>query len=209
MDNKKNILAFGAHPDDVELGCAGTLRKYVKEGHNVYVCVLSVGQEAGDPVVRKREQEEATRRLGARELIWGNWVDTRFEVSKQSVDFIESVVAKVKPYEIYVNYSNDSHQDHRTLAQCVISATRYNKRVLFYEDYTSYNFQPDIFVDVSDVLDDKLYVVSAFESQVNRNYPSGQRMLDGIKAIANFRGFQARIHYAEGFKAVRYLKLDV
>ena len=209
MDSKKNILAFGAHPDDVELGCSGTLRKYVKQGHNVYVCVLSVGQEAGDPVVRKREQEEATRRLGARELIWGNWVDTRFEVSKQSVDFVESVVAKVKPYEIYVNYSNDSHQDHRALAQCVISATRYNKRVLFYEDYTSYNFQPDIFVDISDVLDDKLHVISAFESQVNRNYPSGQKMLDGIKAIANFRGFQARIHYAEGFKAVRYLKLDV
>jgi LmbE family N-acetylglucosaminyl deacetylase len=125
------------------------------------------------------------------------------------VDFVESVVAKVKPYEIYVNYSNDSHQDHRALAQCVISATRYNKRVLFYEDYTSYNFQPDIFVDISDVLDDKLHVISAFESQVNRNYPSGQKMLDGIKAIANFRGFQARIHYAEGFKAVRYLKLDV
>lgn len=205
----KNILAFGAHPDDVELGCAGTLRKYVKQGHNVYVCVLSVGQEAGDPAVRKREQEEATRRLGAKELIWGNWSDTRFEVSKPSVDFIESVVAKVKPYEIYVNYSNDSHQDHRTLAQCVISATRYNKRVLFYEDYTSHHFQPDIFVDISDVLDDKLHIVGSFESQVSRNYPSGQKMLDGIKAIANFRGFQARIHYAEGFKAVRYLKLDV
>lgn len=205
----KNILAFGAHPDDVELGCAGTLRKYVKQGHNVYVCVLSVGQEAGDPVVRKKEQEEAARRLGAKELIWGNWGDTRFEVSKQSVDFIESVVAKVKPYEIYVNYSNDSHQDHRSLAQCVISATRYNKRVLFYEDYTSHHFQPDIFVDIADVLEDKLHIVGAFESQVSRNYPSGQKMLDGIKAIANFRGFQARIHFAEGFKAVRYLKLDV
>lgn len=205
----KNILAFGAHPDDVELGCSGTLRKYVKQGNNVYVCVLSEGQEAGDPVMRKKEQEEAARRLGAKELIWGHWIDTRFEVSKQSVDFIESVVAKVRPYEIYVNYSNDSHQDHRTLAQCVISATRYNKRVLFYEDYTSYNFQPDIFVDISDVLDEKLHIISAFESQISRNYPSGQKMIDGIKAMANFRGFQARIHYAEGFKAVRYLKLDV
>ena len=205
----KNILAFGAHPDDIELGCSGTLCKYVKAGHNVYLCVLSVGQEAGDPKVRTKEQKEAARRLGAKELIWGGWKDTKFEVSKESIDFVESVVAKVKPYEIYVNYSNDSHQDHRALAQCVISATRYNKRVLFYEDYTSYDFQPDIFVDIKDVLEDKVHIVSAFESQVGRNFPSGQKMLDGVKAIANFRGFQARIHYAEGFKAVRYLKLDV
>jgi len=204
----KNILAFGAHPDDIELGCAGTLIKHVKTGQNVYLCVLSEGQEAGDPVLRKKEQEEAVHRLGAKELIWGGWSDTQFEVSKASVDFVESVVAKVRPYEIYLNYANDSHQDHRTLAQCVISATRYNKRVLFYEDYTSYNFQPDIFVDIKDELDQKIRVISAFASQVGRNFPSGQTMLDGVKSMAQFRGFQAKVHYAEGFKAVRYLKLD-
>ncbi|MBF0571559.1 MAG: PIG-L family deacetylase [Candidatus Omnitrophica bacterium] len=205
----KNILAFGAHPDDIELGCAGTLRKHVKAGNNVYLCVLSEGQEAGDPKTRKVEQEESVRRLGAKELIWGGWVDTKFEVSKQSINFIESVVARVKPYEIYVNYNDDSHQDHRILVQCVISATRYNKRILFYEDYTSYNFQPDIYVDIEESLEDKLYIVSAFESQVNRNFPSGQKMIDGVKAIANFRGFQARVNYAEGFKSIRYLRLDI
>ena len=204
----KNILAFGAHPDDIELGCAGTLSKHVKAGHNVYLCVLSEGQEAGDPVLRKKEQEEACRRLGAKELIWGGWLDTKFEVSKVSIDQVESVVERVKPYEIYVNYTNDSHQDHRSLAQCVISATRYNKRVLFYEDYTSYNFQPDIFVDIEDVLDQKMHIIGAFESQVGRNLPSGQTMLNGVKSMAQFRGFQAKVNYAEGFKAVRYLKLD-
>lgn len=205
---ERNILAFGAHPDDIELGCAGTLSKHVKAGQNVYLCVLSEGQEAGDPVLRKKEQEEACRYLGAKELIWGGWSDTKFEVSKKSIDFVESVVAKVKPYEVYVNYINDSHQDHRALAQCVISATRYNKRVLFYEDYTSYNFQPDIFVDINDVLAQKMNVISAFKSQVGRSFPSGQTVLDGVKSMAQFRGFQAKVNYAEGFKAVRYLRLD-
>src|SRR5580698_4453205 len=92
----RNILAFGAHPDDIELGCAGTLRKHVKEGSNVYLCVLSEGQEAGDPKIRIKEQKEAVRRLGAKELIWGGWPDTKFEVSKESINFVESVVAKVK-----------------------------------------------------------------------------------------------------------------
>lgn len=205
----KNILAFGAHPDDIELGCGGTLLKHVKAGHNVYVCVLSHGEAAGDPVIRVKEQEEAARRLGAKELIWGNWIDTKFEVCKKSIDFIESIVAKIKPYEIYVNCIEDTHQDHRALAQCVYSATRYNKRVLIYEDYTSTNFQPSIFVDIEDVLEEKMHVLKAFESQVSRNFPSGPKLIEGIKAIANFRGFQAKIHYAEGFQAVRYLKLDI
>lgn len=204
----KNILAFGAHPDDIELGCAGTLRKHIHAGHNVTLCVLSDGQEAGDPKVRRGEQEEAAKRLGAKDLIWGGWVDTKFTVEKESVAFIESVIEKVRPYEIYVNYTEDTHQDHRALAQCVLSASRYNKRVLFYEDYTSINFHPDIFVDIEDVLDEKLKVMEAFKSQVRRSVPSGPQMIEGIKAVANFRGFQAKVHYAEGFKAARYLKLD-
>ncbi|MFT5387696.1 MAG: LmbE family N-acetylglucosaminyl deacetylase [Lysobacterales bacterium] len=205
-----NILAFGAHPDDIELGCGGTLLKHIKAGHNVYLCVLSKGQQAGDPNTRVSEQEEAAKRLGATKVIWGNWDDANFKVGNEAVKFIEDVVNEVRPYEIYVNYIKDSHQDHRALAQCVISATRYNKRVLFYEDYTSSNFNPDIFVDIEEVMDDKLNIISAFESQVTRTIPTGgPKMLEGITAVGKFRGFQARINYAEGFKAVRYLKLDI
>jgi len=205
----RNILAIGAHPDDIELGCAGTLIKYAKAGCNVYLCVMSRGTEAGDPVIRRNEQEDAAKRLGAKELIWGDLEDTKFEVNKEAVAFIEDVVSKVRPYEIYVNYSDDSHQDHRALAQNVISATRYNKRVLFYEDYTSHDFNPDMFVDIEDVLEDKVRVMEAFHSQVSRNFPSGPKMIENVYAVASFRGFQAKIKYAEGFKAVRYLKLDI
>ncbi len=204
-----NVLAFGAHPDDIELGCGGTLLKHQKAGHNVYVCVMCDGQAAGDPAIRKVEQEEAAKRLGAKELIWGNFVDTKLEVDREAIQFIENVVRKVEPYEIYVNYYDDTHQDHRKLAQCVVAATRYNKRVLYYEDYTSQGFQPDIFVDIEDVLEDKIHVMEAFKSQVSREGPAGLMLLEGIKAIANFRGFQAKVKYAEGFKAVRYLKLDI
>lgn len=204
-----NILAFGAHPDDIELGCAGTLLKHAKVGNKVYLCVLSTGQLGGNPRKRKKEQEEAAKRLGVKELIWGNWQDTKFEMTHETVSFIEKISAKVKPYEIYVNYYNDTHQDHKVLAQCVISATRYNKRVLFYEDYTSFDFDPDVFVDIEEVLEKKIQVMEAFQSQITRKFPSGPQMLDGIKAVARFRGFQAKIHYAEAFKPIRYLKLDI
>jgi len=205
----RNILAIGAHPDDVELGCGGTLLKYVKSGANVYVLVMSSGQEAGDPKVRAKEQEEAAKRMGVKELIWGNCIDTKFSVNKETITLIEDLTKKINPDEVYVNYYNDSHQDHRALAQCVISATRYIKRVLFYEDYTSYNYNPDIYVDISDVLEEKLRVIEAFNSQVSRQFPSALNMLESVRAVANFRGFHGKVQYAEGFKAIRYLKLDV
>ena len=80
-----NILAIGAHPDDIELGCAGTLKKYVKTGHNVYLCVLSQGSQAGDAQTRKNEQEEAALRLGVKELIWGSCQDTEFTVDQLTI----------------------------------------------------------------------------------------------------------------------------
>ncbi len=203
-----NVLVFGAHPDDLELGCGGTLLKHVKAGNKIYLCVMCQGHVADDPEIRKKEAEEAAKRLGATELIWGGWQDTEFQVTKGAVKFIEEVVEKTRPYEIYVNYDKDSHQDHRVLAQCVVAGTRFNKRILYYESVTSLNFQPDIFVDIDAVLEDKLHVMEAFKSQITRNVPSGRQMLDGVKAMAGFRGFQAKVHYAEGFKAFRYHKLD-
>ena len=202
-----NILAIGAHPDDIELGCAGTLLKYIKSGHNVYLFVLCAGSKGGEPQGRRDEQINATKIMGAKELIWGDWKDTEFSVTNENVVYVENVIKKIQPDEIYVNYFDDSHQDHRALAQCVISATRYAKRVLFYEDYTSHNFDPDIFVDIKSVLDEKINLMTAFESQMLKDTPDSQTMLENIKSVARFRGFQAKIKYAEGFKSLRYLKL--
>ena len=204
-----NILAIGAHPDDIELGCAGTLLKYAQGGHHIYLYVMTDGGAAGDPAVRRKEQEEAAKLMGVRGFFWGDYKDTRLSVDKEIITEIEKVVEEVKPDEVYVNYYEDSHQDHRTLAQCVISATRYIKRVLFYEDYTSINFEPDIFVDIKSVLEEKINVLRAHDSQVTRKYPTELDMLESVTAIAHFRGFQGKVKYAEGFKALRYLKCDV
>ena len=106
----------------------------------------------------------------------------------------------------YVNYIEDIHQDHRLLARCTLAATRYIKKVLFYEDYTSCNFEPDIFVDIEDVLEEKQKLMQAHASQVKKSYPTGLDMIETIKATANFRGYQGKVKYAEGFKAFRFLR---
>ncbi len=202
-----NILAIGAHPDDIELGCAGTMLKYVRGGHKVFYLIMSEGGQGGDAALRRQEQEDAARRVGVSRVFWGNCVDTQFHVTREMVALIEGVCAQVKPDEVYVNFPQDSHQDHRALGKAVISATRYIPRVLFYEDYTSLDFNPEIFVDIADAIDDKIEVVRLHRSQVSRHLPAGLDMLESVRAVAHFRGFQGKVRYAEGFRPLRYLKV--
>jgi len=146
------ILALGAHPDDIEFGLGGTCLKIGNNGTEIYYMVLTKGEFGGDPRQRQIEQEEVLRVLGVKKLFWGGYVDTELPKEREIITQIEKVITEVNPDEVYVNYLEDIHQDHRTLAVCTLAATRYIKRVFFYEDYTSSNFEPDIFVDIEDVL---------------------------------------------------------
>jgi LmbE family N-acetylglucosaminyl deacetylase len=201
-----NILALGAHPDDIEYGCGGTFLKFARNGENIYFMVLTKGEFGGDPKVRLKEQEEAMRLLGVKEIFWGGYTDTELPNDRIVITGIDQVIDRVMPDEVYVNYLYDIHQDHRTLAECALAATRYVKKVFFYEDYTSVNFEPDIFVDIEDVLEEKQRLMKVYSSQVSKSYPTKLDMVESVKAIANFRGFQGKVKYAEGFKAFRFLR---
>lgn len=201
-----NILALGAHPDDIEYGCGGTFLKFARKGENIYFMILTKGEFGGNPEVRRREQEQAMKMLGVKKIFWGGCIDTELPNERVIITRIDKVIDEVKAEEVYVNYLNDIHQDHRTLAECALAATRYVKRVFFYEDYTSVNFEPDIFVDIEDVLEEKQKLIRVFSSQVAKSYPTKLDMVESVKAIANFRGFQGKVKYAEGFKAFRFLR---
>jgi len=201
-----NILAIGAHPDDIEYGCGGTLLKYAKKGHNIYLLIMTQGHMGGDPDVRKKEQEAVSEILPVKKIFWGGFVDTKIPTSKDTINKIEGVIDEVRPDEVYVNYNEDTHQDHRVVAKSVMSATRYVKNVIFYEDYTSLNFIPDMFVDIEDVLEEKIRLFLCHYSQISKPLPCNLDILESVKAIANFRGFQSKLKYAEGFKPFRILK---
>lgn len=202
----KNILAIGAHPDDVEYGCGGALIKEAKAGNNLFLFIATTGEQAGSSRTRIKEQKEAAQILGVKKIFWGNFKDTRIPNDKRLVEVIDRIIKRIEPEEIYVNDLNDSHQDHRALAQGVVAASRYSKRVLFYESYTTLDFQPYIFVDIEDVLKQKLKSLKAHQSQITRPYPTGLDTLESAKSMANYRGFQGKVKYAEGFRALRFLK---
>lgn len=201
-----NILAIGAHPDDIEFGCGGAIIKYIQFGHNVFLLVLTDGSFGGDPKVRINEQEEAAKFMGVRGIFWGNFPDTELMDTRELILKIEEIIHKVKPDIVFLNYPQDVHQDHRAASEAGISATRYIKEVLFFEVPTTQHFEPDIFVDIHDLLDKKIQLLKIHSSQVDRTKVDNLTILESAQSCANFRGFQGRVKYAEAFKALRVLR---
>jgi len=198
------LLAIGAHPDDIEFGCAGTLAKYSKKGNDVHLLVVADGGMGGDPKARKKEQEISAEIMGAKELLWGGYKDTLIVFDKPLIDLLEGFLRNVNPSLVLVNYPEDTHQDHVRLANAAVSATRYTPKVIFYETPTSIGFNPLIFADIEETLEKKVKCLEAHASQFHKTHIPGSNIVDIAIATARFRGTQARVTLAEGFAPLRY-----
>ncbi|HIE29512.1 TPA: PIG-L family deacetylase [Candidatus Poribacteria bacterium] len=198
-----NVLAIGAHPDDIEYGCGGTLIKYIQQKHSVYLLILTHGRFGGDPEIRKAEQLASAKLMGVEDVFWGGYADTRIPIDKGLIDKIEEILKRITPSFIFVPYFDDTHQDHRATANASITATRYIKNVLFYECPTTQNFNPNVYVDISSVLDKKLEVLKAHKSQVIKTKIADLTIIESSVSWANFRGIQGRVKYAEAFVPLR------
>jgi LmbE family N-acetylglucosaminyl deacetylase len=154
-----------------------------------------------DSQPRAAEQEVAAEILGA-ELYWGEFDDAAVPGGQQTVALIQDVMARVNPDVVYAHSPFDSHQDHRSTASATLAAARRSTRILLYEAPSSLGFTPSLYVDISAFMDGKLEALRAHMSQVLRN---GLVDLEAIEAQARYRGFQARIRWAEGFVAERFV----
>lgn len=153
--------------------------------------------------MRRREQFEAKRIIGAKEVFFGGYRDTELTMSLPLIHKIEEVIERVKPSFIFVNYYEDTHQDHVALAKASLSATRYIRNVLFYEVPTTVNFSPNVFIDIKQTFEAKLASLEAHSSQITKTNVEGLSILDIARATAHFRGTQAKVQYAEGFVSLR------
>jgi LmbE family N-acetylglucosaminyl deacetylase len=198
------VLAIGAHPDDIEVGCAGTLLKYAKQGHEIYVLIMTEGHKGGDSSVRKEEQLRSAEILKPREVIWGRYKDTELSPNMNQIIYdIEEVLKKIKPDFTFVNFGEDTHQDHRALSRATVTASRYIRNVLFYEGPTTNDFSPIVFVDIKETVDDKISMLLAHQSQVMKTNIEGLSIVDIVRSTAVFRGIQGRVQFAEGFIPLR------
>lgn len=203
----ERVLAIGAHPDDVEIGCAGTLLEHRRRGDTVSILTLSHGGVGGDVQARVHESEATARSLGAG-LMLGDLPDTRIDPGVETIRIIEAVVAVVDPTIIYVHSARDHHQDHRAVNAAAISASRRVPQVFAYQSPSATNdFLPNKFVAIDSVVVRKVELLSLFDSQSERSYLEPEMIVASARYWA--RNLAPRAKYAEPFEIIRSLTPSV
>lgn len=199
-----NILAIGAHPDDIELGCGGLLIKAARQKHEIFMYTLTRGGASGDPQQRTKELMQSAKFIGAKALWIDNFEDTKLNAStSELINHIEFFINKADPDLIITHSLGDVHHDHRAIAASTIEAGRFIPNIMSYEIPLTKDFTPQVFYDISDVVDDKVELIKIFWSQQSKLYLRA----NAIKGLAEYRALQSRlntsINYVEAFEVLK------
>jgi LmbE family N-acetylglucosaminyl deacetylase len=193
------VLAIGAHPDDIEVGCGGTLLSHVAQGHEVSMLVLTGGDLNGTTADRTKEAARAAELMAVR-LFHVNVAGTSVEVAAAQAE-ITRVIEEVQPDTIFAPSDHDFNQDHRNAYQATINAASNVPRLFCYESSsTTVEFQPSRFIAVDEFMDRKLAVIRAFTSQVQQ-----RRYLDAefLRSTGRYWSRYGQTRFVEPFEVVR------
>lgn len=215
-----DVLAFGAHPDDVELGCGGTLASLAGRGRGVGIVDLTRGEMAtrGTPEIRSREASEAGRILGARFRANLDLGDGGLSTDRAAQLLVIEAVRLSRPRLVLAPWTEDRHPDHERAGRLVAEASWYAglvrletglpahrpDQVVFYAAYAL--LTPTFLVDITGSFGAKQAALRAYASQFHdatssepATYVSSTSFWDGVEARARAYGRIANVAYAEGF----------
>lgn len=202
FQNHKKILALGAHPDDIEMGCAGLIAKSVDMGAEVYTAVMS---KCDDQFTEDKKgalvQEycSSANVLGVSKTFLYDFPNKELPEHRiEIMDIFNAMQKELSPDLVLIPFLNDPHQDHRAVATSAIRTFRSTETILQYEilRHGSHTFTPTLFVDISDYLDKKLEALGCYKTQFERRaYFDNESFI----ALARTRGAQSGYDYAEGF----------
>lgn len=200
----RKVLAIGSHPDDIELGCGGTLLRHISNSDTVSMLVVTDGEAGpGDTSTRLGEQQAAADAMGATGVHYGHLPDGLVSNCElQLVHLIERVLLRQEVDTVYTHHRDDTHQDHRAVSLATCGAARWVRNILFYESPSSVHFAPSVFVDITEVLTQKVAVLSFHTSQLAASRSASIAL---VRSQGAFRGHQARTEFAEGFVPHRML----
>lgn len=197
---RESVLAIGAHPDDVEIGAAGTLLASKAAGSMVSILTLSHGARGGAEQLRVKESAEAARIIGA-QLFLRDLEDTRIPEGRPAIGMVEEAIVETNPTVIYTHSLHDLHQDHRNTHHAVMVAARRVERIYcFQSPSATVDFRPTLFVPIDDYLGRKLDAIGAFTSQAAiRDYLEPELITATARYWSRFGGGA----HAEAFEVIR------
>ena len=207
------ILAIGAHLDDIEIACGGTLAKAAEAGHNVKVLIMSKSgytnkegnvQRSDDVAVR--EGLNALHTFGIEDIEILDFPTKDIPFSSDVVNAIDLRMSAYNPDVIFTHHPFDTHQAHEGVSKASIAAARRKNTVIFYEPITpsgrSYvAFKPHLYVDIESTLNKKIESLKCHTSEYNKF--GAEDWIEGVRCRCGFRGYEIGKKYAEAFEVLR------
>ncbi|MBP1992338.1 PIG-L deacetylase family protein [Paenibacillus eucommiae] len=223
-----NVLAIGCHPDDLEIGCGGTLAKLSQLGHNVTMCNVANGNKGHVIIqpeelkqIRAEEAQASGRLIGAKVV---NLDVPDLYVRADNEDLLKAMITLIretKPDFIITHNPDDYMSDHEEVSKLVFDASfsssvphmipdvpAYAKiaPIYYMDTLAGVNFLPTEYVDITDTLDIKLEMLNAHQSQIAwLKEHDDIDFLEFVKSCSRFRGLQSGVKYAEGFRMCQSL----
>ena len=207
------ILVVGAHLDDIELACGGTIAKAIEAGHQVKTLVMSKsgytnidGKMQREDSVAVKEGTNALHKLGVKDIEILDFPTKDIPFCSEVVTEIDKRITEFNPDIIFAHHPFDTHQAHVGVSQSTIAAARRKNTILFFEPIApsgrSYvAFKAQIYVDISSVIDKKLASLKEHKSEYNKF--GGESWVSGVESRAGFRGYEIGKKYAEAFELLR------
>ncbi len=229
-----DVLAIGAHPDDVELSAAGTLLKHRAMGYTTGVIDLTQGElgSRGSKEIRKEEAEAAAKILGLTDRVNLKMADGFFEHSEENLRLLIEQIRRFKPGIVLLNAISDRHPDHgrgSKLASeaCFLAGLRrietswdgvpqeaHRPKAVYHYIQDRY-LKPDFVVDVSDFVEQKFASIKAYKTQFwdpNSSEPktpiSGEEFFEFLRGRMAEFGRSMGVRYAEGYTVERVVGIN-
>ena len=217
-----NVLVISAHPDDIEINCAGTLKKFIDRGDKVTMCNLcngNLGHMVIKPVelaqIRLQESKNSSSIIGAEHICAGFGDLNLYHQDKNSRDTVTDIIRQVNPQLIITHSPDDYMADHVATNKLAFDASfcaslpHYETQtetvveicpIYYMDNLGGFQFNPVEFVDISDVIDLKLQMLSCHESQLKWMLEHDKiDFIETVRTFSRMRGLQAGVTYAEGF----------
>ena len=197
------VMAIGAHPDDLELGCFGALCRW-RDTADLTLVVATRGTACPNAPRFDRAAEAAASAalLGAR-LVQLDHPDGELRADRELVSCLAGLIAEHRPNRLLMHDPSDRHQDHRALAEASLTASAHVPQVLTFEAPSSRRFQPSYYVEVSDHLPCKAQAMALHVSQAGKPFAHPDRARVMAESLAHRIGRPGEAY--EGFGVIRYL----
>ena len=209
--NALNVLAIGAHFDDIELGCGGTLAKHIKNGDKVIGLIVTHSKytDYNGKLMRARETalregKKAARIIGY-EMLCLNRETKQVKFEFDLIEEINRIIDSNKIDLIYTHWDSDVHQDHQAIGRATMNAGRKIQRIFMYQSNLYMNtklFNANYFVDISKFIEIKMKAIRAHEAEIKK---FGEDWLQFWFNETKNNGQRVGVAHAEAFQLVRYL----